>query len=306
MTRRFSRTVSVLALAVLASCAHAPTPPPPKDAAIAAKPAPSAVVRASPEVAVSDAATLAALDRVLAGPTRSDASRQRDAARHPRETLQFFGIRADMTVMEVWPSGGWYAEILAPLLHDRGRYLAAERDPLSSPYANETVKALKLKFAAVPGAYDRAEITSLCPPTALSPAAPNSVDMVLTFRNLHNWLPKPETAQSMLRAIYTVLKPGGTLGIVDHRADPSLPVDPSAKLGYVNTQAAIDLLQQAGFEYVGSSEINANPRDTRDYDQGVWTLPPTYRLGAKDRERYAAIGESDRFTLRFRKPLNAR
>jgi predicted methyltransferase len=212
-----------------------------------------------------------------------------------------------MTVMEVWPGGnGWYAEILAPLLRDHGRYIAAEHDPLASPYAQENVRALKAKFDANPDAYRRAEITAMQAPSALAPVAPNTVDLVVTFRNLHNWLAKPDAASAMLRAIYAALKPGGTLGIVDHRADPNAAVDPQAKLGYVNERFAIELIQQAGFEFVGASEINANPRDTRDYEQGVWVLPPTYRLGDKDRERYSAIGESDRFTLRFRKPLNAR
>jgi predicted methyltransferase len=212
-----------------------------------------------------------------------------------------------MTVMEVWPGGnGWYAEILAPLLRDHGHYIAAEHDPLTSSYARDNVAALKAKFEATPVVYSQAAISTLQSPSAMSPAAPGSVDMVLTFRNLHNWLPHPGMAASMLQAMYNALKPGGILGIVDHRADPSLPADPFAKLGYVSTQTAIDLAEQAGFEFLGASEINANPRDTRDYDQGVWTLPPTFRLGEKDRERYLAIGESDRFTLRFRKPLTAR
>ena len=198
------------------------------------------------------------------------------------------------------------SEILAPLLRDHGRYIAAEHDPLASAYAQDNVRALKAKFEANPEVYQRAEITAIQFPSALAPVGPNSVDMVVTFRNLHNWVAKPDAAPAMLKAIYAALKPGGTLGIVDHRADPNAPVDPAAKLGYVNERFAIELIQQAGFEYVGSSEINANPRDTRDYEQGVWTLPPTYRLGDKDRDRYTAIGESDRFTLRFRKPINAR
>ena len=271
--------------------------------------APPPVPRSVPPAVtvVSDEQSLAALDKAIADPLRSAAHRMRDTARHPRETLAFFGLRTDMTVMEIWPGGnGWYAEILAPLLRDHGRYIAAEHDPLASTYAQDNVRALKAKFEANPEVYQRAEITAIQAPSALTPVAPNSVDLVVTFRNLHNWLAKPDAAPAMLKAIYASLKPGGTFGIVDHRADPNAVVDPAAKLGYVNEHYAIELIQQAGFEYVGASEINANPRDTRDYEQGVWTLPPTYRLGDKDRERYTAIGESDRFTLRFRKPLDAR
>ena len=137
----------------------------------------------------------------------------------------------------------------------------------------------------------------------MTPVAPNSVDLVVTFRNLHNWLAQDDAAPAMLKAMYAALKPGGVLGIVDHRADSNAPVDLRAKLGYVNEAYAVQLVKDAGFEFEGSSEINANPNDTRDYEQGVWTLPPTLRLGDKDREKYATIGESDRFTLKFRKPL---
>ena len=207
--------------------------------------------------------------------------------------------------MEVWPGGsGWYAEILAPLLKDHGRYLAAEHDPVpESAYAREYVRALRAKFDAMPDVYGKAQIVALQAPTALAPVPPGSVDLVVSFRNLHNWMARPGHAEAMLRAIYTALKPGGTLGLVDHRADRNAPVDPLAKLGYVNEFYAIELAEKAGFEFVGSSEINANPNDTHDWDQGVWTLPPTLRLGDKDRDRYVAVGESDRFTLRFRKPL---
>jgi len=304
MYSRSARTGALIALLALAACTHTP-PTAPTASSVAT---PSAMPdRKSPTAApVSDAATLASLDKILASNTRSDTNRARDAARHPRETLQFFGIRANMTVIEIWPGGsGWYAEILAPLLRDHGRYIAAEHDPLSSAYAKENVRALTAKFAATPEVYGKAEIVALQAPNALAPVANNSVDLVLTFRNLHNWLARPETTPAMLKAIYAALKPGGILGIVDHRADPMAPVDPLAKLGYVNEHFAIEQMEQAGFEFIGSSDINANSKDTRDYDQGVWTLPPTYRLGDKDHDRYASIGESDRFTLRFRKPINA-
>jgi predicted methyltransferase len=205
-------------------------------------------------------------------------------------------------VLEVWPgSGGWYTEILAPLLREHGRYIAAGYDPASdSKFAQDTNRTFRGKLAAAPALYDRVEVVALQHPGTLSPLPPDSVDLVVTFRNLHNWLAREGVAPAMLEAMYRVLKPGGILGVVDHRADPAAP-DTKGRLGYVGEQAAIDLIEAAGFEFIGSSEVNANAKDTRDYEQGVWTLPPTYRLGDKDRERYAAIGESDRFTLRFRK-----
>jgi len=246
----------------------------------------------------------AAIDQALAGSHRSDANRARDAYRHPKATLEFFGLRTDMTVMEVWPgTGGWYTEVLAPVLKAHGRYIAASWDPtIDKPFIQQGLKAYRAKLAASPAVYGKVRVTALQFPGAMTPAAPNSVDLVVTFRNLHNWLAQDDAAPGMLKAMYTALKPGGILGIVDHRADPNAPVDPRAKLGYVNENFAIQLVKDAGFEFVGSSEINANPNDTRDYELGVWTLPPTYRLGDKDHDKYAAIGESDRFTLKFRKP----
>jgi predicted methyltransferase len=290
----------VVVLAAAAIGLVACTASPRKEAATTpAKPAPRAA--ALPR---SDARTLAALDAVLAGPQRSDANGARDAYRHPRETLEFFGIRDTQTVLEVWPGGGgWYTEVLAPLLRERGRYIAASYDPASeSKFAQDTIRNFRAKLDAAPTTYDRVEVVALQHPGALAPVPPESVDLIVTFRNLHNWLAREGAAPAMLNAMYRALKPGGVLGIVDHRADPAAPADPKARLGYVGEQAAIDLVEQAGFEFIGSSEVNANPKDTRDYEQGVWTLPPTFRLGDKDRERYAAIGESDRFTLRFRKP----
>jgi predicted methyltransferase len=257
---------------------------------------------------VTDAATDSALDRVLDGDQRSAASRERDVYRHPKATLGFFGIRRDMTVLEVWPGkAGWWTEILAPLLKDHGHYVAAQWDPKSEqPFIQDGLKAYQAKLAADPTSYGKVSVVALQYPNALTPVAPNSVDLALTFRNLHNWLGTPDAAKAMLTALYRSLKPGGILGVEDHRAAPSRPTDLQLKLGYVDEQAAIDLVKSVGFEYLGASEVNANPKDTKDYEQGVWTLPPTYRLGDKDRDRYKAIGESDRFTLKFRKPLEAR
>lgn len=291
---------AVVGALLLGGCATKPAAPP----AAAGHHAPAQETDRGPPH--SDAATLAALDAVLQGPQRSPANRARDAYRHPKQTLEFFGIRDNQTVMEVWPgAGGWYTEVLAPLLRGRGHYIAAGYDPAAdSPYTQDSIRAFRAKLDSLPAAYDAVEVVALQYPGALAPVKPDSVDLIVTFRNLHNWLARDGAAPAMLAAMYAALKPGGVLGVVDHRADPAVAADPRARLGYVNEQFAIELIEKAGFEFIGSSEINANAKDTRDYDQGVWTLPPTWRLGDKDRDRYAAIGESDRFTLRFRKPRN--
>lgn len=253
----------------------------------------------------TDAATLAAIDRVLAGDHRSEANRARDAWRHPKETLAFFGLRRDMTVMEIWPGGGgWYTEVLAPVLRERGRYIAAGWDPkFDSKYVQDNLKAYAEKLASRPDLYDRAKVTALQHPTAMQPVAAGSVDMVLTFRNLHNWMSR-DAQDAMFAAMYAALKPGGILGVVEHRGKGDEPQDPQAKSGYVRTDHAIALAKKTGFELIGQSEINANPRDTKDHPNGVWSLPPSFRGGDVDRDRFAAIGESDRFTLRFRKPAS--
>ena len=290
--------VLLVALAIAGCAAKGPRP-----AALPTTPAP-APARFHTSIAPSDAATLAELDKVLAGSHRSDANRARDVYRHPRQTLEFFGIRQDQTVMEIWAgAGGWYTEILAPLLREHGRYIAANWDPNSDlKVVQDSVSAFRTKLEGNPDLYDKVTVTALQYPGALNPVPPGSVDLIVTFRNLHNWLARDEAAPAMLKAMYAALKPGGVLGIVDHRADPAAPADPKAKNGYVGESYAIELAKSAGFEFIGSSAINANPNDTRDYEQGVWTLPPTWRLGDKDREKYAAIGESDRFTLKFVKP----
>jgi predicted methyltransferase len=254
--------------------------------------------------AIADTAAL--LDAAIAGDHRAPANVARDAARHPKETLLFFGLEPGMTVMEVWPgSGGWYTEILAPVLRDRGRLIAASWDPATdNQFVQDGLKAYRAKLDARPDVYAGVEVTALHYPTAMKPVPDGTVDLVLTFRNIHNWMPR-EAARPMLQAMYDALKPGGVLGVVEHRAGTGAPQDPQARSGYVREDYAIELIESIGFRLVGRSEINANPADTRDYELGVWTLPPTLRLGEKDRDRYLAIGESDRFTLRFEKPRNA-
>jgi predicted methyltransferase len=265
-------------IVLLGACASGPvTPPPP----------------------ARDAATAAALERVLAGEHRSAENRARDAYRHPLDTLLFFGIKPSMTVVEVWPGAdGWYTEVLAPLLAERGKLLVALLPPRpDDAYVTQSLRSFHDKLEARPDVYGKVEVTALGPGNfEVAPAG--SADLVVTFRNLHNWM-SLRFAPEAIAAMYRALKPGGILGIVEHRGRADKPQDPLAATGYVNEQYAIDLITSAGFELVARSEINANPRDTKDYEQGVWALPPNYRLGNRDRAKYQAIGESDRFTLKF-------
>jgi predicted methyltransferase len=246
-----------------------------------------------------DPATSAALDQILASSHRPAANRERDVYRHPKETLQFFGVRPDMTVVEVWPGGGWYTEVLAPLLKKRGHLYAAHLDPASSDYAKRTVDEYRAKLAARPDLYGNVIVTALAAPPAKSEIAPPaSADMVVTFRNLHNWMMFGWQREAFL-AMHAALKPGGVLGIVEHRAAADSPADAKAASGYVDEKYAIELIESAGFKLVARSNVNANPKDTKDYEKGVWALPPSYADGDLERNRYAAIGESDRFTLKF-------
>jgi predicted methyltransferase len=245
--------------------------------------------------------TVLALDAVLAGEQRPAAERARDVYRHPKETLLFFGLRPEMTVLEVWPEPGWYTAILAPLLREHGKYYAAviAADP-NSRYVNARLDDFQHRLAARPDIYDRVSVVTF-ETDGSEVVPPQTVDLVVTFRNIHNWMARNESERAFA-SMYRMLKPGGVLGVVEHRGNPGVPQDPQAKNGYVNEDYAIHLIEAQGFRLVGKSQVNANPQDTKDYEQGVWTLPPTFRLGDKDRERYAAIGESDRFTLKFEKP----
>jgi predicted methyltransferase len=245
--------------------------------------------------------TAQTLDGVLAGDQRTEVERARDPYRHPKATLLFFGIRPEMSVLEVWPEPGWYTEVLAPLLRDKGHYYAGviQADP-ASPYITHRLEAFREKLAARPDIYGRVTVVTF-PLDGSDAVPPGTLDMVLTFRNIHNWMARG-AADKAFATMYRALKPGGVLGVTEHRGNPALPQDPHAKSGYVNEDYAIKLIEAQGFKLVATSEVNANPKDTKDYPQGVWTLPPTYRLGDKDRDKYAAIGESDRFTLKFVKP----
>jgi predicted methyltransferase len=245
--------------------------------------------------------TAEALTAILAGDQRSPAERARDVYRHPKETLLFFGIRPEMAVLEVWPEPGWYTAVIAPLLRDKGKYYAGviAADP-TNKHITQRLQDYRARLAARPDLYDRVSVVSFAADGG-DAVPPESVDMVLTFRNIHNWMARDQAAQAFA-SMYRALRPGGVLGVTEHRGNPAVPQDPHAKSGYVNEDYAIRLIEAQGFRLVAKSEINANPKDTKDYAQGVWTLPPTYRLGEKDHDKYAAIGESDRFTLRFVKP----
>nr|WP_298720252.1 methyltransferase [uncultured Steroidobacter sp.] len=245
----------------------------------------------------TDRATSSALDTILRGEHRSLEHRARDSYRHPKETLQFFGIRQDMTVVEVWPGAGWYTEILAPLLRDHGQLYTALLDPASGEYAKATVESYKEKLRLRPDLYGKVITTTLAAPPAKNEIAPpGTADLVLSIRNLHNWM-MFGWERDALAAMHAALKPGGVLGVVAHRGNPEVPQDPKAASGYVNEDYAIRMIEAAGFELVGRSQINANPNDTKNYEKGVWTLPPGFADG--DAARYRQIGESDRFTLKF-------
>lgn len=244
----------------------------------------------------------ASLQEVLDGAHRTAEEKARDQYRHPVETLQFFGIRPDMTVVEIFPGGGWYTKVLAPFLKDRGTYYAAGYAPdPGNEYVARTNRRFEESFVAHPELYGNIHSTALDPSGDTGVAPDGSVDMVLTFRNVHNWMAGGYAARAF-RTFYRALKPGGILGLVEHRAAADEPQEPRAKTGYVRQDHVIRLANEAGFELIGQAEINANPKDSRDHPKGVWTLPPTYRLGSQDRNKYAAIGESDRMTLKFRKP----
>jgi len=249
-------------------------------------------------------ATGAALDEVLAGSWRDPANVARDVHRHPKETLSFFLVQPNQTVVEITPGAGWYSEILAPYLREQGQYVAAVVDPASQSeqrardYYARGKSQLEAKFAADPARYDRARIVAFDPARPVFGPA-SSADVVLTFRNVHNWRMAGQ-AEAMFKGFFDVLKPGGVLGVVEHRANGDVPADDRS--GYVGEAQVIAMAQAAGFVLDGKSEINANPKDTKDHPNGVWTLPPTNRHDAKDAAKYRAIGESDRMTLRFRKP----
>jgi len=245
----------------------------------------AAILAAPLSLAVAKDAELA---KAIAAPHRTADFVKRDKVRKPQEELEFFGIKPTMTVVEIAPGGGYWTEILAPYLKDKGTYYTA-----MSPRAAE---AFKKKLDGDPATYGKVTIT---PMTEVAPSG--TADMVLTFRNVHNWM-GAGTVDQTFAAFFAALKPGGVLGVEEHRGSPSQPQDPKAASGYVREDYTIQLAEKAGFKYLGKSEILANPKDTKDYPKGVWTLPPTLQLGEVDRAKYEAIGEADNFVLKFEKP----
>jgi predicted methyltransferase len=249
----------------------------------------------------ADSASLAriALARAIAAPSRTPANVARDRYRHPLETLTFFGVKPTDTVVEIWPSGGWYTEILSPYLAERGTYYGAVP-------AGRGTERFQAFVAANQALYGKTRIATFPVGAAGGTKVPDgSADVVLTFRNVHNWMGSeggPPVADAAFRQMYAMLKPGGTLGVVDHRLPESADPAREKSSGYLKVSTVRRLAEAAGFRFAGSSEINANPKDTKDYAKGVWTLPPTLTLKDQDKEKYLAIGESDRMTLKFVKP----
>jgi len=242
------------------------------------------------------------LHAAISGNHRSVEHKARDIYRHPQQTLEFFEVKPNMTVVEIWPGGaGWYTEILAPYLSQQGKLYAAHFAADSDvPYYQKNLQKFIDKTSANPEIYGKLELTELNPPNKVAIAPPGTADRVLTFRNVHNWI-KHGNAQEVFNAMFKALKPGGILGVVEHRI---VAKKEGGKLtpGYVSQNFVIARAMKAGFKLVAKSEINANPKDTKDYPEGVWTLPPSLRLKDQDREKYLAIGESDRMTLKFVKP----
>lgn len=239
-----------------------------------------------------------ALAKAVAAPLRSAQFTARDQARHPLQELEFFGIKPNMTVVEIWPSAGYWTEILAPYLHDKGTYYVAAPPAAPGGELGAAARALQAKLDGDKAAYGNLK-QSVFSKGAYDIAPPGSVDMILTFRNLHNWMTMGFADEAM-GAFFKALKPGGVLGIEDHRAATDKPQDPTASSGYVREDYAIALAEKAGFKLAAKSEINANPKDPKDGI--VWRLPPTFAFKDKDHDKYAAIGEADNFVLKFVKP----
>lgn len=234
----------------------------------------------------------------LTGSHRSAENKARDRYRHPEQTLELFGLKPEQHVLEIEPGNGWYAELLAPILADRGKLVLAGPSPEGKSAVARLAAQLQTKLQSNEQLFGRAEYRVIRDFTL---GEPSSIDLVVSFRNAHVWRHRGDE-KPLYQAIFDVLKPGGVFGLVQHRGDPDVTLVVNARRGYLPESYVISQVEAVGFELVARSEINANPSDTKDYPQGVWTLPPTLALGDQDRERYLAIGESDRMTLSFRKP----
>ncbi len=248
------------------------------------------------------AATAKTLTQWAEGEHRSESNRDRNKSRNPVDTLEFFGLAADMTVIEILPSRGWYTEIMAPYLRDHGKYYAAHFSPnASASYMPPNLRNFEEKITADSDLYGKITVRHLNPPNEVTISPPESADMALTFRNVHNWIMAGQEHE-YFATFYKALKPGGVLGVVEHRAKPDAGMDVMRTSGYVTEAYVKEVAAAAGFEFAGNSELNANPKDPTVHPEGVWTLPPNYRMGDVDRDKYMAIGESDRMTLKFVKP----
>lgn len=247
------------------------------------------------------AATPKTIEEAVASDMRTPENKQRDQYRHPVETLKFFGVEPTMTVVEINPGSGWYMEILAPYLAEKGRYISASA-PAVKDYAIANEKKISEWRAKYPEVSAKMETVVFNPPSNIQMPPDGTADLVLTFRNVHNWVAAKGEKQAF-KSFYKVLRPGGILGVVEHRAGEKHH-DPLAKSGYMKESYVIAMARKAGFRLIAVSQINANPKDTKDHPEGVWTLPPTLRLGDKDKDKYLVIGESDRMTLKFEKPKN--
>jgi predicted methyltransferase len=256
----------------------------------------------------------ARIEQAMFGDHRSEENINRNRYRHPVGTLTFLGLEDGMTVMEIWPGGGWYTEILAPVMRHKGQFIAATYDvevPDQPQYRYGLQKTLLEKFSSRPDVYDQVAIAPFSPPASASLGEAGSIDLLLTFRNTHGWV-GDGVAETLFAEFARVLKPGGILGVVQHRANKDTDPLKTSEMGYVSEQGVIELARKAGLFLEARSEVNANPADSKDYEGGVWTLPPGLS-GCEDIEgeaemadclkKYQAIGESDRMTLRFRKPL---
>jgi predicted methyltransferase len=255
----------------------------------------------------------ARIERAMLGDHRAEGNTARNRYRHPVGTLTFMGLQDGMSVMEIWPGGGWYTEVLAPVMRHKGQFIVASYDvdvPEQPEYRYPLHMQLLDKFSKNPEVYDQVAVVPFSPPQSASLGAADSIDMVLTFRNTHGWISEG-IAENVFAEFARVLKPGGILGVVQHRAAEGADPAQSAENGYVPEAAVIELARKAGLYLEARSEVNANPADTRDYSAGVWALPPSLALcedlAAEEEKaacvaKYQAIGESDRMTLRFRKP----
>jgi len=251
---------------------------------------------------VNDSGSQAKLPDVTTGDHRPADEVARDRFRNPQATLEFFGLQPSSKVVELWPSGGWYTKVIAPAVRDSGVYYAAHFDPESKiEMLRKSRSGYETFLASRPELYDQVVITVLQPPAKTDIAPAGSVDLVVSFRSVHNWMAFG-MQDDVMAAVYKALKPGGVFGVVEHRGIAGTEQDPKAASGYVTEAYMIELAEKAGLVFDSSSEVNANSLDTKDHPSGVWSLPPRLKDGDDTKDKYLTIGESDRFTLRFKKP----